>query len=98
MKSIRKIDLKVEPSQKVSMPFNSDILKLDYVNKTPCLWILADETFSRSIERSFVMAEKEATQRMNSTTYIGTFTIKPEPSTDKVVAIHPKVLHLFEDT
>lgn len=98
MKSIKRIDLEVAPTQKVSMPFNSDILKLDYYNKSPCLWVLTDERFSKPIERVFVMAEKEATQRMNVTNYIGSFTIKSEPSTDNVVSIHSRVFHVFEDT
>lgn len=91
MKTIKKIQLQIEPSQKVTVPFNSAILKLDVIDGVPYIWVLCPDDASRTMERGFVMVDTEVPQRANESTYVGTFHHKGKD-------LGMRVLHVFEDT
>ena len=91
MKTIRRYDLAIEPIQKLSIPFNSNILKLGEFQNKPCLWVLVDMGTNEMVRSFVMMAEgKELPQKFNETNYIGCFEAKAE--------VGKHVLHVFEDT
>lgn len=91
MKTMKRYELAIEPAQKISIPFNSNILKLGEFQGKPCLWVLVD-TDTNQMQRSFItIAEgKELSSKFNETNYVGSFEAKAE--------VGKHVLHVFEDT
>lgn len=89
MKYIKRIDLEVEPKQRLKLPMNSKILGCGKFNEKPCLWITVEDS-NRLIERVFlIVAEGKDIGTMNETKYIGRFEEKAE------VGAH--TLHVFEE-
>ncbi len=74
MKTIKKFKLAIEPTQKIAMPFNSEILSVISKDGKAEICVLADESYS-NIDRSFVIVamDKEVPQRLNVTHHVGTF-------------------------
>lgn len=86
MKCIKRIELEVEKTQKLSLPFNSEILGFDKRDGKPCLFVLMDDSM-RPIERTIhIIADgKEVGQAFNRTNFLGSFWEKDH------------LLHVFQD-
>jgi hypothetical protein len=91
MKIIKRFDLLIEPMQRLDVPFNAEILHFGLVGDRPGFWALIDPT-QRSMERIFVMvgAGKDISDRMNKTSYVGSFEHKAE--------VGSRMVHIFEET
>lgn len=90
MKTVRHYDLAIEPVQKITIEFNSEVLKLEMIGGKPRLVVLVDGSF-REIERTFhiIASGKEIPQRFNRTNYCGSFEVKAQ--------VGAQLLHVFED-
>lgn len=87
MKTIKRYPLAIEPVQRFSIPFNSEILG---VTVGPALHVLEDNDGKGSERVFIIVAEgKEVEQRLNRTHYVGCFAHKAE------VGMH--MLHVFEE-
>lgn len=90
MKQIKKIELVIEPTQSIQIPFNSEILKLGTFNENPCLWVIWDPG-QKMMARNILMItdDKEFSAQLNITMYLGSFDSKTE------VGHH--TIHVFEE-
>lgn len=90
MKTIHHFSLDLEPEQKITVPFNSELLGMGTSAGRPVLHVLIDDS-GKTMERVFwIFAEgKEIPQRFNQTHHVGCFEHKAE------VGSH--TLHVFEE-
>lgn len=91
-KTIERFNITVEPTQKVKVPFNLEILNFDVLNGEPGFNAIVIDG-ENSQERTFLITtfSKELPYKLNKTKFVGEFRIKKDEGGDG------NVFFVFED-
>ena len=73
MKSIWKYELKLQPEQRIEMPFEAKILTVQVQYDIPCLWALVDPDLYKVLRDICIIGTGHQFDDRGTGEYIGTF-------------------------
>lgn len=92
IKTIKRFPISIEPTQKLKIPFNSEILSFDMINGEPGINAIVEDGQTAGERTLFITTlGKELPQTINKTRFIGKFLLP-----DQTNPAHVNILFVFE--